>query len=85
MSGFFPRKAFHEGTNFFGQKIVGEVVPNRRTNVQIMPRFESNLNAVNLYLKIKPWPLYKIMKVFILKVLIIKKSQKLCHVQFPLC
>ena len=47
--------------------------------------FPSNLNAVNLHLKIKPGPFHKIMKVFILKVLIVKRSQKLCHVQFPLC
>ena len=29
-------------------------------------------------------PYYKIMKVLLLKVLIVKKSQKLCHVQFSL-
>ena len=30
--------------------------------------FSSNVNPVNLHLKIKPWPVYKIMKGFILKV-----------------
>ena len=29
--------------------------------------FSSNLNTVNLHLKIKPWPFYKIMKGFLLK------------------
>ena len=27
------------GTNFFGERIYGEVIPNRRTNDQIMPRW----------------------------------------------
>ena len=40
MGGFFPKKA-HEGTKyFFGKKNYGEVVLNRSTNDQIMPRFE---------------------------------------------
>ena len=47
--------------------------------------FSSNLKTVNLHFKIKPWPFLKIIKVFILKVLIVKRSQKLRHVQFPLC
>ena len=40
-------------------------------------KFSSNLNTVNLHLKIKFF--YEI------KVLIVKKSQKLCNVQTPLC
>ena len=38
--------------------------------------FSSNLNTPNLHLKIKLWSFYKILKVFILKVLIVKRSQK---------
>ena len=30
--------------------------------------FSSNLNSLNLHLKIRPWPFYKIMKGFILKI-----------------
>ena len=30
--------------------------------------FSNNLNTVNLHWKIKPWPLYEIMKEFILNV-----------------
>ena len=37
--GIFSKKAFHDGTNFFGQKIYRDVVLTRRTNDQIMPRF----------------------------------------------
>ena len=40
MGGFFPKKSFSlEDKSFFGQKNYGEVVLNRRTNDQIMPRF----------------------------------------------
>ena len=46
--------------------------------------FSSNVNTVNLHLKIKFWPLYKTMKDFILKVLAVKRSQKLYNVQFAL-
>ena len=46
--------------------------------------FSRNLNTVNRQLKIKLWPFYEIMKDFALKVLIVKRSQKLYRVQFPL-
>ena len=96
MSEFFPKTVFHEGKNFFRQKIFGEVVLNSRLNDQIMPRcersfindkciFQQSMNTVNLHLKIKSWCLYKIRKVFTPKVLTVKRSQKLCHFQFPLC
>ena len=91
----FPETTFREGTNYFGQKIYGDVVLSRRTKIRsyqnlggvswMRNAFSSNLNTVNLHLKIKPWPFLKIIKAFILKVLIVKRSQKLCHVQFPLC
>ena len=38
MREFIPKNVFHEGTNFFRQKSCEEVVLNRRTNDQIMPR-----------------------------------------------
>ena len=44
--------------------------------------FSINLNTVNLNLKIKPWPYYKIMIVSILKILIVKWSKRLCYVQY---
>ena len=78
MWGFFPKNVFHEWTNFFWQKIYGKVALNGRTNDQIMPTCRrgfindkcifQHLNTVNLHLKIKPWPFYKIIKGFILKV-----------------
>ena len=40
MGGIFPKQSFWwEEKTFFGQKNYGEVVLNRRTNEQIMPRF----------------------------------------------
>ena len=37
--GIFSKTAFHEWTIFFGEKIYGEVLLNRRTNDQIMSWF----------------------------------------------
>ena len=46
--------------------------------------FSSNLNTGNLHSNIKNRPFYKIMEVFIPKLLILKRSQNLYHVQFLL-
>ena len=46
--------------------------------------FSSNLNTVNLHLKIKPWPFYKIMKRFIYpKRLKVKGFQNSVTFNFP--
>ena len=93
--GILSRKSFLWENKLFWAKKLWGLVLNTRTNDQIMRRsgrsfindkcFFYNLNTVNLHLKIKFWPFHKVMKVFILKVLTVKRSQKLFHVQFPLC
>ena len=45
--------------------------------------FSSNLNTLNLYLKIKPF--YKIMNGFIIKINNLEILKLVCHVLFPLC
>ena len=84
-------------TNFVG-KIYREIVLHGATNDQVIPwgrgfrnKFSSNVNTKsekfsqpwrNIHLKIKPWPFYRIMEGFILKVdsLEVKRFQRLCHV-----
>ena len=47
--------------------------------------FSSNMNTLNLYLKIKPGPFYKIMNGFIIKINNLEILKLVCHVLFPLC
>ena len=76
------------GTKFFD----GEIFLNMRTIDQIMLKwgrsfinaFFSDLNTVNLHLKIKPWRFYKIMKGFLYpKRLIVKGFQNCVTFNFP--
>ena len=76
------------GANFFGQNIYGEVVLNGRTNNHIMPRWErSSINDKCVFQEsehcksslegsIKLWK-------DLSSKLIVKRFQKLHHVQFP--
>ena len=46
---FFPKKAFHGGTNFFGQ-IYGEVILNGKINDRIISRWgRSFINDKNIF------------------------------------